>query len=154
MGHGHHLAVTGGQEGGCQGDIANVAAGNLESPGQEVRSSSVLRGCLAGQILSQMRRRLFSSGKGNSTVNCRRRMKASSMFSRRLVARMATPSILLHPLQQVADLDVGVAVVGVLHFRAFAEEGIGLVEEENGVAGLGFGEDALPGSFRSRRCTC
>ena len=39
----------------------------------------------------------------------------------------------LHPLQQVGDLDVGVAVVGVAHLAALAEHGVGLVEEEHGV---------------------
>ena len=42
----------------------------------------------------------------------------------------------LHALQQVADLDVGVAVVGVLDLGALAEERVGLVEEEDGVAAL------------------
>ena len=35
----------------------------------------------------------------------------------------------LHPLEEVGDLDVGVAVVGVLHLGALAEERVGLVEE-------------------------
>src|SRR6266566_298350 len=43
-------------------------------------------------------------------------------------------AIRLHALQQVIDLDIGVAVVAVLDFAAFAEEGIGLVEEEDGPA--------------------
>ena len=43
----------------------------------------------------------------------------------------------LHPLQQVADLDVGVAVVAVLHLAALAEERVGLVEEQDRAAVLG-----------------
>ena len=66
-------------------------------------------------------------------MNCSRRMNASSMFWRRLVARIATPVVLLHPLQQVGDLDVGVAVVGVAHLGALAEQRVGLVEEQDGV---------------------
>src|SRR6188508_303133 len=38
----------------------------------------------------------------------------------------------LHPLKQEGTLDVGVPVVGVLDLGAFAEHGIGLVEEEDG----------------------
>ena len=49
----------------------------------------------------------------------------------------------LHPLQQVGDLDVGVAVVGVAHLGPLAEEGIGLVEEQDGVDAVGLGEDPL-----------
>ena len=43
----------------------------------------------------------------------------------------------LHPLEQVADFEVGVAIVRVLHFGAFAEERVGFVEEEDDVAGFG-----------------
>ena len=38
-------------------------------------------------------------------------------------------AIALHALEQVADLDIGVAVVAVLHFAALAEQRVGLVEE-------------------------
>ena len=51
--------------------------------------------------------------------------------------------VLLHPLQQVADLDVGVAVVGVLDLGALAEDGVGLVEEQDGVAVGRLVEDAV-----------
>ena len=45
--------------------------------------------------------RSASSGNGNSTTKCSRRMNASSMFSRRLVARIGDAVVLLHALQQV-----------------------------------------------------
>ena len=64
------------------------------------------------------------------------------MFLRRLVARIDHALVLLHALQQVADLDVGVAVVRVPDLAALAEQRVGLVEEQDGVGGLGFGEDA------------
>ena len=49
--------------------------------------------------------------------------------------------VLLHPLQQVADLDVRVAVVRVLHFGALAEERIRFVEEQNRLARIRLVED-------------
>ena len=49
---------------------------------------------------------------------------------------------LLHPLQQIADLDVGVTIVGVLDLAAFAEHRIGLVEEEDDVGIACLFEDA------------
>ncbi len=49
----------------------------------------------------------------------------------------------LHALQQVCDLDVGVAVARVRDLRALAEERIGLVEEQHGVHALGVREDAV-----------
>ena len=43
----------------------------------------------------------------------------------------------LHALQQVGDLDVGVAVVGVRDLGALAEQRVGLVEEEDRVGAVG-----------------
>ena len=60
-----------------------------------------------------------------------RRVNASSMLARRLVARTASPSKVSMPLQQVGALDVGVAVVGVAHLAALAEDRVGLVEEQH-----------------------
>src|ERR671913_286304 len=44
--------------------------------------------------------------------------------------------VALHLLQEVGDLDVGVAVVGVRDLRALAEQRVGLVEEEDRVGAL------------------
>ena len=49
----------------------------------------------------------------------------------------------LHALEQVGDLDVGVAVVGVRDLRALAEQRVGLVEEQDRVGPVGGAEDAL-----------
>ncbi len=49
----------------------------------------------------------------------------------------------LEPLQKEGDLDVGVAVVRVLHFAALAEQRVGFVEEQDGVAVAGEREDAV-----------
>ena len=50
-------------------------------------------------------------------------------------------AVVLHALQQVVDLDVGVAVVAVLDLGALAEQRVGLVEEEDRAAPLGRVED-------------
>ena len=62
--------------------------------------------------------------------------------------------VLLHLLQQVGDLDVGVAVVRILHVGALAEQRVGLVEEQNGVRASAAREYLIAGSSRSRLCTC
>ena len=51
-------------------------------------------------------------------------------------------AVRLHALQQIADLDVGVAVVAVLDLAALAEQRIGLVEQQDRAAVLGGVEDA------------
>ena len=47
----------------------------------------------------------------------------------------------LHPLQQVADLDVGVAVVAVLDLRPLPEQRVSLVDQQDRSGGLGRVED-------------
>jgi hypothetical protein len=44
-------------------------------------------------------------------------------------------------LQQIADFYVGVAIMGVPYFAAFAEKGVCFAEEEDGVGGLCFREN-------------
>ena len=44
--------------------------------------------------------------------------------------------VLLHPLEQIGHLGVGVFVLGVLYLAALAQQGVGLVEEQNHVAFL------------------
>ena len=90
-----------------------------------------------------MRRRSSASGNGKSMTKSSRRTNASSMLRRKLVARIDRARVGLHALQQVGDLDVGVAVVGVRDLRALAEQGVGLVEEQDRVGAVGGGEDPL-----------
>ena len=71
------------------------------------------------------------------TTKRRRRRKAGSSALFMFVARIARPPICLHALQQVVDLDVGVAVVAVFDLAALAEQGVGLVEEQDGAAIFG-----------------
>src|SRR5204863_1007833 len=47
------------------------------------------------------------------------------------------PRVRLHPLEQVVDLDVGVAIVAVLDLAALPEQGVRLVEEQNRAAAVG-----------------
>ena len=49
----------------------------------------------------------------------------------------------LHPLEQVGDLDVRVAVAGVLDLGALAEQRVGLVEQQDPVDPVGLGEDPV-----------
>ncbi len=49
----------------------------------------------------------------------------------------------LHPLEEIADLDIGVPVERIIPFGAAPEQGIGFVEEKDAVRALGGGEDPL-----------
>ena len=70
-------------------------------------------------------------------------MNASSTFARRLVVRIASAVERLHPLEQVGDLDVRVAVARVLDLGALAEQRVGLVEQQDAVHAVGLGEDPV-----------
>src|SRR5829696_3650510 len=48
---------------------------------------------------------------------------------------------LLHALEQIGDLDVGVAVVRIADGASLAEQCVGLVEEKHGAGALGVVED-------------
>jgi hypothetical protein len=61
----------------------------------------------------------------------------------RFVVRTRQPLVSFDALQQVADLDVGVAVVAVAHLAALAEERIGFVEEQQDAAFFRGVEDLL-----------
>ena len=87
--------------------------------------------------------RSSSVGVGKSMMQSSRRVKASSMFARRLVDEDRQAVEGLHALQQVGALDVGVAVVGVAHLAALAEHRVGLVEQQHAVDARGLGEDLL-----------
>ena len=49
----------------------------------------------------------------------------------------------LHALEEVGNLDVGVAVVGVLDVGTLPEDRVGFVEEQHAVDPVGLGEDAV-----------
>ncbi len=58
-----------------------------------------------------------------------------------LVVRIARPLICLHALEQITDLDIGVAVVAVFDLAALAEQRVGFVEEQDRAAFFGGVED-------------
>jgi hypothetical protein len=51
--------------------------------------------------------------------------------------------VLHHALEQVTHLDIGLAVLGIRDLRTLAEQGVGLVEKEDGVGTFGPVEDGL-----------
>ena len=59
------------------------------------------------------------------------------------VAGQDHQAVVLEPLEQVADLEVGVAVGAVLDLAALAEQRVGLVEEQHRLAVLGLAEGRL-----------
>ena len=76
-------------------------------------------------------------------MNCRRRVKGFVEVLAEVGRQDRDPVVLFHPLQEIGDLDVRVAVVRVAHFGAFAEQRVRFVEEQNRVGAFRRGEDAI-----------
>ena len=70
----------------------------------------------------------------------KRREKASSKRARPLLVRIGDAVVTLHALEKVVRLRVGKAVVGLVNIGAFAEERIGLIEEQQNFILLGAGK--------------
>ena len=86
-------SVGGGEVGGRDADVADVAARDPEPAGEEVEVEVAgLTGSSGGRLRSQSRRRCSSSGIGKSTIASSRRTNASSTLARRFVVRIARPS--------------------------------------------------------------
>ena len=139
QGHGDRRTGLGGEKSRCQGDVADVAAREIET------------GELA--VIQCFDRRLrwehaapdgFAlGGIGEREVHHEAQPTAEGRVQRALVVggQDRQPAISLHALEQVAHLDIGVTVVAVLHVAALAEQGIRFVEEQDGAAVLGGVED-------------
>ena len=144
-----HVPPVGRSQIGCaDNDIADIAARQFEAAGKE-RQIDVRR---LGQVhreegLPDAHPVVFV-GEGEIHNELHPPGKGFVHIGAQIGSQNRHPVVLLHPLQQIADFHIGVAVVGILHFRALAEDGIGFVEEEDGAAALGFVEDAPQIFFR------
>ena len=99
------------------------------------RSRSAV-GVWAGNTFARSTWRSAAPGNGNVTTNRSRRRNAWSSALSHVGRQDRQAAVGLHPLQQVVDLDVGVAVVAVLDLAALAEQRVGLVEEQDRAAAL------------------
>ncbi len=139
--HGDAAAVARGKEGRRQGDVADVAAGQLEPARQEVEVEIVVERRLVGPDALPDALPVAGVRKGELD----REVNAPHERVIHVLAQVGRQDdgalVLLHALQEVAGLDVGVAVVRVAHLGTLAEQRVGLVEEEHHVARLGFAKD-------------
>ena len=87
--------------------------------------------------------RALASGKGKSTRHLHPSHERLVDVLAQVRGEDHDPGVLLDPLQEVVDLHVRPAVLRILDRAALAEEGVGLIEEEDGVRILGLGEDPI-----------
>ena len=136
---GDHAAVAGGEVRGRERGGLDVAAGQL---GRGERVPVELRRARPRAGTSAARAACAARASGSS-----KRIDEAQPAQERLVDRGCAvgrqddeAGERLDPLQQVVDLEVGVAVVRVADLGALAEQRVGLVEEQHRAAALGLVE--------------
>ena len=141
--HEHRAAIGGGQVRRGHGGRADAAAGEFERPAEEVEVDVVGAthvGAEAAVPQPRALRGIRHREVDDDVEPARERLVDVRPQVRR---EDREPVEGLHALQQVGALDVGVAVVRVLHLGALAEDRVGLVEEQHGVRARRGSEDAL-----------
>ena len=135
MRHLHRLVRVGRGEGGVKGDAADVAAGNRKARKlfQIERIGRRFRGKNAAPDFRALH--LVGKGKLHDKAQPPQERRVERFLHVRRENRET--AIGLHPLQQVADFDICVAIVAVFHLAPFAEKRVGFVEEQHRAAFLG-----------------
>ena len=134
------VSSLGRQEGGGERDVADVAAGNLEA--REPREIDPLQLGLGREHALPDAAPMCRVGEGEVDDETQPPHEGGIERGLAVGRQNREPAKILHPLQQIVDLDIGVAVVAVLDLGALAEQRVGLVEEQDDAAALGGGEDA------------
>ena len=129
MGHANRLAGLGSQERSTERNVANVAAAHAQTRHLSLIESA--RRCSIREhappdfgTLNQVRERELND-EADATE------KGGVERGLEICRQDGQAAVGLHALQQVADFDVRVAVMAILHFAAFAEERISLVEQQD-----------------------
>jgi len=79
--HGNWRVFFGGQKGGDEDNVADVAAGYFSFLARKARSMSSALGAWTGKVRRQISKRSGSSGKGKSTMKWMRRTTPHPYFS-------------------------------------------------------------------------
>ena len=143
MAHGYRLAEIGREECGSQGDIADVTAAQGELACQrhaidvgcerDRRGPDAFPDAGAGSLVGKWKMDAESQSADERLVQ----------FCRRLVARIAIPSNTLPSSAAGTQFQCWRTGRASPNFRALAEQGIRLIEEENGIGILRRDEDAV-----------
>src|SRR5713226_9090495 len=115
-----------------QRNIPDVAAGNLQA--REKAEVQIVFGGLRRKDLLPDAHPLFGIRKREIHQEAQPAQESLVKQGLHIGSQDGKTAIVFHPLQQIVHLDVGVSIMAVPHFTAFAEEGIRFVEEQDGAA--------------------
>ena len=119
MGHGDWPALLSSEEGGVEGDVADVAAGHLQAA--ELGVVEPLGRCIGGENAAPDRLAFAGFREGKIHYAAQATMEGGVERGFLVAGEDGQAAIGLHALQQVADFDVGVAVVAVLDLAALSK---------------------------------
>src|SRR5579859_7086496 len=128
--HAYPVAAVGREKGRVERDVANVAASNAQ-PAQNLEVQIVewrVRGKYTPPDLAPLT--CVRKGKLQHETNAPKesRVERATQIRR----KNSQTSVRFHALQQIADLDIGVAVVTIFDFAALTKQRVGFVEKEDG----------------------
>ena len=126
---------------GSQADVVDRAAVELEAVGERVELEVVVAPLGAGQRALPELPAQLAVGRREVQDEAQPPHERGVHVALQVRGQDGDAVVGLEPLEQVADLDVRVAVVRVLDLGAAAEERVGLVEQQQAVAGLDLVED-------------
>ena len=138
--YGSRLTGIGGEKGGIQGDIANIPASNVQA--RQFVKFKVFDWCIRRKRTSPDFGALRRIGKRelHHKANAPQKCRIQRALQVRRQNRQA--AIRLHPLEQVTDFDIRIAIMAVLNLATLAKQRIGFVEQQDRATRLGGVEDA------------
>src|SRR6266508_3853837 len=141
--HGDLAAFVGREERCRERHVADLATGELELTGKEREVDIASRGRRGWDQQPPEPFALVLVRLGELDVEVDATAECLVEVLREIGREDHHAVVALHPLEEIGDLDVRVAVVRVSHLRALPEQRVGLVEEQDRVASLGGAKDAL-----------
>lgn len=152
MGHRDDASVAGGVKGGGERDVADGATGQLD-PGQPlVVQGRRRRG--DGEDAAPDGRALRCAGERKLDDEPQSADERVVHGALEIGREDGEARVRFHALEEIGNLQVGVAIAAVVDLAAFPEQRVGFVEQQDRAAALGQLKDLLEVLFRLAGCIC
>ena len=123
-----------GPKGSGHQDVFDIASGDVESLGQEFEVDVFTPGNLFRQESLPYPAPMFVIREGKLDHKLHAPDEGLVHILHEIGGQDHDPLVFLYSLQEVADLDIGIAIMGVFYLGSLAKHGVGLIEEQNGIA--------------------
>src|ERR1051325_2423401 len=143
MAHVNRGAILCGQKSSGKNYVANIATRELELLGKKLEVHVVCQRSLRRKHPAPELLTVDRVGQGKFHYIMHAAGKRLIQVFAQVRSQNDYAIMIVHLLQQVGDLNVGIAVMRIFHFRSLAKESIGFVKKQNSVAGLRGAEDAV-----------